>query len=344
MENKFTPNGDAQSVTLQEDTLRQAKSHFSKLGLMFILGTLLVYAVQFAASGIATAINPELLNSTGSTLLITMIPMYAVALPLMMLLIRRLPAVPIGKKRITVGQWIIAAIICYGGMYVGNLLGIITTQIVGMLKGCPVSNAMLEVATSSQLWINFILMVLCAPVFEELIFRKLLIDRTVKYGEGLAVLFSGLMFGLFHGNINQFSYAFILGLFFGFIYVKTGNVLYPIFLHMFINFFGSVLGVLVMNFIDYNSLMEAVSDPGLMTAYMADHLPQLMIYGVYTLLIFGMAVAGIILFLVKMKKIKLLPGEVTIPKKKRFSTTVLNVGMGAYFLFWIAIILIQLFS
>ena len=82
---------------------------------------------------------------------------------------------------------------------------------------------MLEVATSSNLWVNLFIMVLCAPVAEELIFRKLLIDRLTQYGEGVAVLFSGLMFGLFHGNLNQFVYAFVLGLCFGFIYVKTGD-------------------------------------------------------------------------------------------------------------------------
>ena len=46
------------------------------------------------------------------------------------------------------------------------------------------------------------------------------------------MLFSGLMFGLFHGNLNQFVYAFVLGLCFGFIYVKTGNIRYTIGLHM----------------------------------------------------------------------------------------------------------------
>ena len=71
---------------------------------------------------------------------------------------------------------------------------------------------------------TFIIAVLIAPTAEELLFRKLLTERIVKYGELAAVLASGLFFGLFHGNLNQFSYAFLLGLFLGFIYVKTGKL------------------------------------------------------------------------------------------------------------------------
>ena len=56
--------------------------------------------------------------------------------------------------------------------------------------------------------VTFLYMVICAPILEEYIFRKLIVDRTVKYGQGVAVVLSGLMFGLFHGNLNQFAYAF----------------------------------------------------------------------------------------------------------------------------------------
>ena len=42
-------------------------------------------------------------------------------------------------------------------------------------------------------------------------FRKLLIDRIVPFGQRVAVVVSGLAFGLFHGNFYQFFYAFSLG-------------------------------------------------------------------------------------------------------------------------------------
>lgn len=319
------------------------KKHFSKLGLMFFLGTLIIYGVQFGASAIAGMIIPEMLSDTASALLITMLPMYLIAMPLMALLIRTVPASHIEQKNMSVGHWIIAFLMCYGAMYISNLLGNFLTQLIGVLKGSPVNNTILEIATTSNLPVNFFIMVICAPIAEEFVFRKLLVDRTVKYGEGVAVLFSGLMFGLFHGNLNQFAYAFTLGVCFAFIYVKTGKIIYSILMHMIINFMGSILSVLVLKFVG-QGFMDALNDTTLLIPYMMENLPRVIIYFMYAFVLLGISFAGIILFAVNAKKIHLLPGEVTIPKGKRFSTTVLNFGMGLFIIFWVIIIIIQLFS
>ena len=37
-----------------------ARRQFSRIGLMFLVGTALIYGVQFGASAIANAINPDL--------------------------------------------------------------------------------------------------------------------------------------------------------------------------------------------------------------------------------------------------------------------------------------------
>lgn len=97
------------------------------------------------------------------------------------------------------------------GMYLANLLGTLVTMILGIVKGSMVSNNLLQIVTSNHIWANIIVVGILAPIIEEYVFRKLLIDRTIKYGEGIAVLTSALMFALFHGNLNQFAYAFVLG-------------------------------------------------------------------------------------------------------------------------------------
>ena len=165
-------------------------------------------------------------------------------------------------------------------------------------------------------------MVLCAPVFEEFIFRKLLIDRAAVYGEGVAVVLSGVMFGLFHGNLNQFAYAFLLGIFFGFIYVKTGKIRYTVILHMVINFMGSVVSTWVMNAMNAEKTIEALqlfqSNPDEGMAALQSVLPGLLLVGIYVLLIFGVVIAGIVLLIVKRRKFRLMPGEVVIPKENGF--------------------------
>lgn len=343
MENEFTQNNTTQTETKPVDSVAQAKKHFSKLGLMFFFGTLIIYAVQLGASAIANAINPELQSTTSGTLLVMMIPMYVIAMPIMGLLIKRVPASQITPKKMTAGQLIIAFLMCYGVMYVSNLIGVILTQVIGFVKGSAVSNTFVEIASSSSILVNFFIMAICAPIAEELIFRKLLIDRTVKYGEGLSVVLSGLLFGLFHGNLNQFAYAFALGAFWGFIYVKTGKIIYTIVFHMIINFIGSVLGMIVLNFVG-EGFIDALNDPALLMPYMMENMGRVMVYMVYTFLLIAIAFTGIILFVINAKKIHFFPGEVTLPKGKRFSTVIVNLGMALFCIFWLIMIIIQLFQ
>lgn len=79
-----------------------------------------------------------------------------------------------------------------------------------------------------------------APIIEELIFRKFLIDKISHRGEGLACLISAMLFGLVHGNLGQFFLAFFLGMLFAIIYTKTRNILYTMLLHFMINTFASL--------------------------------------------------------------------------------------------------------
>lgn len=345
MDSQFTMDVVGNKTEMTNDILKQTRKHFSKLGLMFFLGTLLINIVQIIAVGIAGVIKPELLEDMASTLLITMLPMYIIAIPLMALMIHRVPAQQIEKKKMSFGHWILSFLICYGGVYISNYVGILLTQLIGVIKGSPVSNTIVDIASTSSIGVNFLVMVICAPIAEEFLFRKLLIDRTIKYGDRVAILFSGLMFGLFHGNLNQFAYAFVLGICYGFIYVKTGNIRYTIYLHMLNNFLGSVLGMLVLNFVG-EEFASALNDPTTLLPYIMNHMGSVIVYFLYALILLGIALAGIILFCVNYKTIKaqLLPGELTIPKGKRFTTTVLNIGMGLFFLFWILVIIVQAFS
>lgn len=310
------------------------KKHFSRLGMRFFLGTLIVYAVQVAALAVAGVIAPELLDKTDTYLFITSVPMYVIAFPLLALLVRKVPAVSIEKHDMSVGKLIQAFCMSYALIVASNIIGLGITEIIGVLKGSAVQNPISDLAMDLNPITALIIMVLCAPVAEELIFRKLLMDRVVAYGEGLAIVLSGFMFGLFHGNLNQFVYAFTLGAFLGFIYVKTGNIVYSIILHMAINFMGSVASIAVAN---QSVSLDSVADLKNMLVTMF----FLCLYGIFVL---AVIVTGIILLVLKRRDFRCAPGEQTIPKGRRFSTVILNVGMILYILFWLVMIVLQLFQ
>ena len=96
-----------------------------------------------------------------------------------------------------------------------------------------------------------IMVAVLAPIFEELVFRKLIIDRTRRYGELMALVFSSVAFGLFHCNLYQVFYATALGLVLGYVYIRTGNVILTIIMHMCVNASSSVFAPLAPQAYEY---------------------------------------------------------------------------------------------
>ena len=323
---------------------KSMKKSFSGLGLRFLIGTLIIYAVQIAVVGVVGMVKPEWLENTTINLILAVLPLYLIGMPVLIALVKQMPGEAPVKKSITPGQFVVALIMCYALMYCGNLVGTLITTVVGALKGSEVDNALMAYATESNMIVTFLYMVICAPILEEYIFRKLIVDRTLKYGQGVAIILSGLMFGLFHGNLNQFAYAMLLGMFLAFLYVKTGNLKITIGLHMCINFMGAVVSVLLLKAIHLDEYQEIVMNGGDAQAvmdFMMAYLPGWIGYMVYVLFILAVLVTGIVLFIVYRKKLKLEPGQ--IAKGRRFKTVIGNPGMICYCVFWIAMIIIQMF-
>ena len=81
-----------------------------------------------------------------------------------------------------------------------------------------------------------------APIAEEFIFRGLVMTRLNRVMSGrLAVLLSAAVFGLCHGELVWFCYAFVLGVFFGFIDLRAGSILPSILGHMMFNAIGQIM-------------------------------------------------------------------------------------------------------
>lgn len=327
--------------------LKTAKKHFSKLGGMYILGTIVIYAVQLIPIALVSFLLPEWLQNGDFSLLVSMLPMYLIGMPVLILLVRTIPADRVERHPIRAGSFIVAVIMSFGAVYLTNIIGNIITAVIGLLKGGSVQNQLANVTESTSLWMIAFWMVICAPFMEEYVFRKLIVDRTIRYGQGVAVLLSGLMFGLFHGNLNQFVYAFVLGLLLAYLYAKTGNLKITIAIHMMINFMGGLVSSALMRAIDLDEYLEIVSymDMDAMMAYISENMAGLLAYGAFLIFVFGMLIAGLVLFIVCLakKKFTFARGQVVIPRGKRFSTIFLNVGMLLYSIFWIAMIIYQLF-
>lgn len=330
---------------MEKQIIRNTKSHFSQLGLMFFLGTLIIVSVQTGVSVVVSMLFPDIFGNADLSLIVGTGSMYLIGMPLLVLLVRMVPAVPIPQKKMKVSQLLSAFCISYALMYLSNLVGQFITMFIGLLKGDSVANPIQDIVTELHLGTAVLFTVICAPIIEEFIFRKLIIDRTsIKYGELSGILLSAFFFALFHGNLNQFVYAFTLGILFGFIYAKTGMLRYSVLLHMGINFMGSVPGLLMLRSDVFQAIEQSASDSTALLNALATHPLQMILIGIYMLLIMGLVVGGIVLFILNFKKFRCRPGVIALPKDKLLLAMLLNVGTILYIGFWIIQIILQLFA
>ncbi|MBQ8923986.1 MAG: CPBP family intramembrane metalloprotease [Lachnospiraceae bacterium] len=93
-----------------------------------------------------------------------------------------------------------------------------------------------NVTGASASWLMYLSVFLLAPIAEEILFRGLILS----YGKKCmpiyaAVILQAFLFGLYHGNIIQGTYAFILGTLLGYIASKTGTLFAGICFHIALN-------------------------------------------------------------------------------------------------------------
>lgn len=293
---------------------------FSKIGFNYFALGIIVLVLNLFIGLFISIINPNLLSNQTMMTFFSAIWTYLLPLPIFIYIMRKTEAKTLEKHKMTVKTFIICISITMFLMWIGNIMGVIITSGIGSLIQHEVANPINDVINNSGLVANLIIITTIAPIFEELIFRKLLIDRTIKYGGTISVLLSGLLFAFFHRNLNQFFYAFLLGGFFAIIYIKTGQIKYTIGLHMIINFIGSVVSLFV-------------SQP-LMDLANGSVISPTSTFGVilYILITLGLTVMGLIYSIKYFDKSQFDGSEKEIILKNPVSTILLNPGIICFIL------------
>lgn len=87
--------------------------------------------------------------------------------------------------------------------------------------------------------------VLVPAFFEELFFRGLIMTNLMPLGRNFAIIASGVIFGLAHGNHDQIFFATVVGIIFGWLYAETGTIWCGVIAHMLNNFISVVETVLI---------------------------------------------------------------------------------------------------
>ena len=140
-------------------------------------------------------------NTTWGQWISSFASMYGFALPVFAFIMRCLPKEKTIENKLSVGKMICYFLISYFIIYAGNIIG---TVMALSFSGGRAQNQVAQLETDTNP-LKVVVMVIMAPLFEELIFRKLMLDRISKYGEKKAVILTAFAFGLLHQNLSNFS-------------------------------------------------------------------------------------------------------------------------------------------
>ena len=105
----------------------------------------------------------------------------------------------------------------------------------------------------------------CPAIFEEMLFRGIIMRGLEQFGSVIAVVLSALMFALMHGNFSQLILQFIGGLAIGGVVMITKNYLLGSVMHAFNNFYSVIYGILTQSFGEdlLSAYLQAVTDAAL---------------------------------------------------------------------------------
>ncbi len=307
-------------VRIVQQNGKSARRHFSLIGASLLLFMVMAVLLQSLCSAAASMLFPALMQNPWVYFSVYYLPYYLLAVPYAVVLLRLNTFGVPPKNKMRFGELISFLPICFTLSYIGNWMGNILNTVISFFKGSMPENALEGLLEGTTPLVTLVFVVILAPIFEELVFRKLLIDALYPYGEKVCIVLSALLFGVFHGNFYQFFYAALVGALFAFVYCRTGKVIYSIILHALFNLLGGLVTSTIISLLDAAALAE-----GDTIRLLVENPIGTIVYFLYGFWMFGLAILGFILLIRKMKKTRLMDGEVKLARP--LLTAVFNVGI-----------------
>ena len=330
-------NSNIDYVELYErEKQREIRKTFSRFMLALSLLTIVAYAIIYSVEFI-------LIMKMGVdevTLLLDNIyiqwafgvgPMYLFGVPVLYLVVMKMKTYKKEAKKLSVKDFFAIFLICQGVAFVGSLIGQTVTATLGDIVGKDITAAATDLFEKSPAWLTFSIAVILGPIIEELIFRKLLIDRISKYGDLTAIITSGVAFGIFHGNFEQLFHATLLGLVLAFVYTKTANILHTILLHGLINFMNLIVNIVIQATNRVLEASEILAADGIID--LKQFTLDTMLVTSYSVVQYAMIFAGLFILFraIAKKKIEIANNSTVYVKGGRlFQSAILNFGTVLY--------------
>ena len=291
----------------------EAKKDFKKAALRVGLFMLIVFVLRYAGKYIMLAVD----GAVGESMTYT--PRYILQLTISALFLQVMPAV-IGafmfgwlgkggtglKVHYKVPKSNTRAIGNFPAIYgTAAVVNIVTLIVIYFIQQKVDLTRKLNTVTSAfegDIWsalFMFFMLVVIAPVFEEFVYRGVLMDALKPYGNGLAIFTTGILFGLAHANFQQIFYTAVIGIFLGYIANVTGSIFSTTILHAMVN---GISGIMVL-LLSTNGVQEFILRGNTDTVPDGDMI-WLAVFGIYMVSVLILMLTGFISGIAKIKQIK----------------------------------------
>ena len=315
--------------------LNRAGTVFSRIGFELIAYLLAANLLALLFAYVYWLLFPEHTYGATAAALISMCTLNGCALPVMRLCLGKLPASAPVRGKARASTMLVLGAIAFAFLYGGNLVGAYVSSLLQSILPLPLTENTLAIVGALPWYVALPVAGIAAPLAEEYVFRKLILDRTRVYGEKFAILFSAILFAFFHSSVQQFFYALPIGLLLGYLYLRTGSLWRCFTIHALLNLFGSVIPLALMEYCSYEALLDAaLSGAPEAVAAVAESDPV----GFFCVLAFGLVemllvLCGAILFFFYRKRLHFYPAELDLPRDTEASVSFARPGVILYIAF-----------
>ncbi len=132
-----------------------------------------------------------------------------------------------------------ALLLCVGIGLAGQYTGVLANMPVNILfyfLGIEITPKVPEISTLSSYLGGVVTMCVLPAVFEEVMFRGVVLNYFRQFGKKSAIIFSSLLFAIMHFDFSNFLATFVLGIVLAVLVCRSNRIVYSMIAHFTVNF------------------------------------------------------------------------------------------------------------
>ncbi len=126
------------------------------------------------------------------------------------------------------------------GLVIAQIVNVIFVYIFNINQSGAMEVALTVPSTLTGIILFIVYLSIIPAIFEELLFRKVILNGAKQFGNIFAILFTSILFGMFHQNLQQVLGTALIGMVLAIVTIKTGDIKTSMCIHFTNNLFATL--------------------------------------------------------------------------------------------------------